>query len=71
VEFADPGIPRSMNPLFFADWGHINRVFRGLMWAVATVLVCVVCFAVTTRAAARSHPSVAAHASVGRSATGH
>jgi len=46
-----------MNPLFFADWGHIHRVFRALMWIVATALVCIICFAVTSRAAAgmRSH----------------
>ena len=53
-----------MNPLFFADWGHIHRVFRGLMWIVATGLVCVICFAVSSRAAAGTHhvPSQAAQA---------
>lgn len=44
-----------MNPLFFADWSHIHRVFRGLMWMVAGVLVLVLFFAVSSRAANR-HP---------------
>jgi hypothetical protein len=39
-----------MNPLFFADWSRIHRVFRGLMWMVAGVLVLVMFFAVSSRA---------------------
>ena len=48
---APRGITKLMNPLFFADRAHIHRVFRGLMWIVATVLVLVMFFAVTSRAA--------------------
>ncbi len=39
-----------MNPLLFADWAHIHRVFRGLMWLVATALVLVIFFSVSSRA---------------------
>jgi hypothetical protein len=31
-----------MNPLLFADWGRMNRLFTRMMWAVAVVMVCVV-----------------------------
>ncbi len=31
-----------MNPLLFADWGRMNRLFTKLMWTVAAVMVCVV-----------------------------
>ena len=34
-----------MNPLLFADWGRMNRLFTRIMWAVAVLLVCVVCVA--------------------------
>ena len=40
-----------MNPLFFADWTRIHRVFRGVMWTVVCVLVLVLFFAVSSRAA--------------------
>jgi hypothetical protein len=40
-----------MNPLLFADWSHVHRVSRGLMWMVAGALVVVVFFAVSSRAA--------------------
>lgn len=36
-----------MNPLLFADWGRMNRLFTRVMWLVAVVLVCVVCIAAT------------------------
>jgi hypothetical protein len=51
MSFAPRGITTVMNPLFFADWAHIDRVSRGLMWIVATVLVMVMFCAVTSRAA--------------------
>lgn len=44
-----------MNPLLFADWAHIHRVFRGLMWLVATALVLVIFFSVSSRAAGHAH----------------
>ncbi|MGA2012710.1 MAG: hypothetical protein ABSH51_19555 [Solirubrobacteraceae bacterium] len=28
-----------MNPLLFADWGRINRMFTRTMWLVAVILV--------------------------------
>lgn len=31
-----------MNPLLFADWTHIHRVFCGLMWLTAAVLLLVI-----------------------------
>lgn len=34
-----------MNPLLFADWGRMNRLFTRVMWAVAVALVCFVCIA--------------------------
>jgi hypothetical protein len=37
-----------MNPLLFADWGRMNRLFTRVMWAVAVVLVCAVCVALAT-----------------------
>jgi hypothetical protein len=50
-----------MNPLLFADWGRMNRLFTKIMWAVAAILVCVV-FAVLTSASPATHPAPAAHA---------
>ncbi len=39
-----------MNPLFFADWSRIQKLFRRTMWLVATVLACVIWSAVAFRA---------------------
>jgi hypothetical protein len=47
-----------MNPLFFADWAHIHRVFRGVMWVLATVLMVVVFFAVSSGAYGDHAPAV-------------
>jgi hypothetical protein len=48
----------TMNPLLFADWGRMNRLFTKIMWALAAVMVCVV-FAVLASAgpARRAVPS--------------
>jgi len=48
-----------VNPLLFADWGRLNRLFTRTMWAIAVILVCVVCIAVATLGAS-SHPAPAA-----------
>jgi hypothetical protein len=32
-----------MNPLLFADWNRMNRLFTRIMWIVAIVLAFVVC----------------------------
>ena len=34
-----------MNPLLFADWARMNRLFTRVMWAVAVLMICVVCMA--------------------------
>ena len=63
-----------MNPLLFADWGRMNRLFTRVMWAVAVLMLCVVCVALaapTTKyhAAPTAHSvapaAAAAAASVG------
>jgi hypothetical protein len=56
-----------MNPLLFADWGRMNRLFIRVMWAVAVIMVCVVCVALAaptpkSRAASASPPVRAPHA---------
>jgi hypothetical protein len=48
-----------MNPLLFADWGRMNRLFTKLMWTVAAIMVCIV-FAVL--ATAGHHAAPATHA---------
>lgn len=45
-----------MNPLLFADWGRVNRVFTRIMWGIALILVCVVC-AVLASAGPSTHPA--------------
>ena len=54
-----------MNPLLFADWGRMNRLFTRVMWAVAVVLVCVVFVALaaptTSSHAASGAPARATH----------
>ena len=47
-----------MNPLLFADWGRMNRVFTRVMWLVAAVLVCAVCIAATAPRPS-AHPATA------------
>ncbi len=56
-----------MNPLLFADWGRMNRLFTRVMWAVAVLMVCAVCVALAapapkSRAAAASSAVHPAHA---------
>ena len=47
-----------MNPLLFADWGRMNRLFTKVMWAVAAVMVCIVLgVLVSTGRPTRSPPS--------------
>src|ERR1700739_1011823 len=33
---------QKMNPLLFADWGRMSRLFTKIMWLIAAILVCVV-----------------------------
>lgn len=42
-----PGETETMNPLLFADWGRMNRLFTRVMWGVVLILVCVMFVAVT------------------------
>jgi hypothetical protein len=37
-----------MNPLLFADWGRMNRLFTRVMWVVAVAMLCAVCVALAT-----------------------
>jgi hypothetical protein len=48
-----------MNPLLFADWARMNRLFIRFMWGVAAIMICVVCLAVITPGAP-SHTTPAA-----------
>ena len=50
----------TMNPLLFADWGRMNRLFTRVMWAVAVLMICVVCI-VLAAPAPKSHAAPAAH----------
>lgn len=50
-----------MNPLLFADWGRMNRLFTRIMWGVAAVLVCVV-FVAAASGSAPAHAASTAHA---------
>ncbi len=58
----------TMNPLLFADWGRMNRLFTRVMWAVAAVMICVVCFVIAAAGPATHAPpaphSTAAAASI-------
>ena len=45
-----------MNPLLFADWGRMNRLFIRIMWALVVIMLCVVCVALAAPAP-RSHAS--------------
>jgi hypothetical protein len=50
----------AMNPLLFADWGRMNRLFTRVMWAAALVMLCVVCLALAAPTP-KSHSGSAAH----------
>jgi hypothetical protein len=49
-----------MNPLLFADWGRMNRLFTRVMWAVAVLMVCVVCVALAAPSS-KPHGAPAVH----------
>ena len=51
----------TMNPLLFADWGRMNRLFTRVMWAVAVLMVCAVCVALAVPAP-KSHAASASPA---------
>jgi formate hydrogenlyase subunit 3/multisubunit Na+/H+ antiporter MnhD subunit len=53
---------KPMNPLLFADWGRMNRLFTRVMWIVVVVMLCVVCVALAAPAP-RHHVSPGAHPS--------
>ena len=40
-----------MNPLLFADWTRIHRLFRGLMWILVIGLACAIFAGATSHAA--------------------
>jgi hypothetical protein len=50
-----------MNPLLFADWGRMNRLFTRVMWVVVVIMLCVVCVALAAPAPP-SHGSPGVHA---------
>jgi hypothetical protein len=59
-----------MNPLLFADWGRLNRLFTRTMWALAAILVCAVCIALadpgtSSHTAASAHPIASSASSAG------
>ena len=39
-----------MNPLLFADWGRMNRLFTRVMWVVVVVMLRLVCVALAAPA---------------------
>jgi hypothetical protein len=57
-----------MNPLLFADWGRMNRLFTRVMWAVAVLMVCVVCVALAAPTT-KSHASPTARSAAAVSAS--
>jgi hypothetical protein len=63
------GSHRTMNPLLFADWGRMNRLFTRVMWAVAIVMVCVVCMALAAPTP-KSHAAATAHSAAPAAAAG-
>jgi hypothetical protein len=58
-----------MNPLLFADWGRMNRLFTKIMWALAAVMVCVV-FAVLASAGPARHAVPSPHSAAAMSGAG-
>jgi hypothetical protein len=65
----------TMNPLLFADWGRMNRLFTRVMWIVAVIMLCVVCVALAAPAprspgaAPQTHAPVVAPAPQAAAAT--
>lgn len=53
-----------MNPLLFADWGRMNRLFIRFMWGIAALMICVICVAVATPRAPSHAPPPARSAGV-------
>jgi hypothetical protein len=54
-----------MNPLLFADWGRMNRLFTRAMWAMAVIMVCVICIVLASpNPSAASHPAPAARSAL-------
>jgi len=54
-----------MNPLLFADWGRMNRLFTRVMWALAAIMICVVCvFLAAPRPPSHAAPAPAARSAV-------
>lgn len=51
-----------MNPLLFADWGRMNRLFTKLMWTAAAIMACVL-LAVLVSAQRPPHAATARPAS--------
>lgn len=47
-----------MNPLLFADWARLNRLFIRTMWVAAAIMICVVCIAIAAPGAS-SHAAAA------------
>lgn len=37
-----------MNPLLFADWRRLNRLFTRAMWCIAAVIACVIVVALVS-----------------------
>ena len=46
-----------MNPLLFADWARLNRIFIRMMWTVAVVLLLVVGVALASPGPAARQPA--------------
>ena len=45
-----------MNPLLFADWARLNRIFIRMMWTIAIVLLLVVGVALASPGDAAPQP---------------
>jgi hypothetical protein len=54
-----------MNPLLFADWRRVNRLFTRTMWAAAALMACVICIVVIS-AGARAHAAPPPHPHPGK-----
>ena len=59
-----------MNPLLFADWGRMNRLFTKIMWAAAAIMICVV-FVVLASAGPSTPASPAPRSSAGVATASH
>jgi hypothetical protein len=52
-------VETTMNPLLFADWGRMNRLFTRVMWVVAVLMVCAVGMALASPAPkSRAAPAI-------------